>query len=132
MTREFIDAAASYFGMDPARLADGALFSNAEGLTVTLKVKLTNDDIIGVADRMRALREPDPEQQAGWVDGDGNAVFQQLPSMQEVMRNPVAYLDRPECEGMIKRAMQLSASANEAVTIELMRREAQPISEAKQ
>ena len=61
MSKEFTDAAASYFGIDPARLADSTLTSNAEGLTVHFKIRLSDDDMIGIGKRMEERRKkPDP------------------------------------------------------------------------
>ena len=61
MTIEFTDAAASYFGMDPAAVADAHLTTNAEGLTVHFKMRLSDDDMIGIGKRMEERRKkPDP------------------------------------------------------------------------
>lgn len=100
MSKAFVDAAASYLGMDPARLHEGHLVSNAEGLTVRLIVKLTDEDILGAADRMRQMTSPTEEEQTGvWVG---------MPSLQEVMRDPLAYAGRPECADLLAKAASMS------------------------
>lgn len=108
MSKAFVDAAASYFGMDPARLHDGSLVSNAEGLAVSFRIKLTDLDIVGVADRMKALAAP-VEQEEGKHD------MYAMPTMQELMRNPVPYLDRAECQDALTQALRQSSKARQLV-----------------
>lgn len=55
MSQALIEAAASYFGMDPKRVDEGGLNVAAKRITVSLRISLTDEDIIGVAARMQAL-----------------------------------------------------------------------------
>jgi hypothetical protein len=100
MSKALIDAAASYYGMDPEQLAQGAMSTNSEGLRFTFIVQCKDDDYLGIADRMRAMREP--------IDSDEHSAFVQLPTVQEVMADPLRYKDRPECADVLARAAQLS------------------------
>lgn len=107
MSKALIDAAASYFGMDPEQLAQGAMSTNSEGLRFTFIVQCKDDDYLGIADRMRAMREP--------IDSDEHSAFVQLPTVQEVMRDPVAYMNRPECKDIFNRAMHVSKATRDKV-----------------
>lgn len=67
MSKEFTDAAASYFGMDAAAVADAHLTTNAEGLTVHFKMRLSDDDMIGIGKRMEERRK-EPTELRGRID----------------------------------------------------------------
>lgn len=118
MSKEIIDAAASYFGMDPADLAQGTMAAGANGLRFTFTVEVGADDYMGIADRMRAMRGP-----VGPQDDPDTLQYTTLPSLQEVMRNPVAFMDRPECEELLYRAQRASKAVRENMDVERDRRE---------
>lgn len=126
MSKALIDAAASYFGMDPARLAQGTMQTTAGGLSFTFKVEVSDDDYLGIADRMRAMREPVDDRFVRGAGGlePGAAVFTYLPTLQEVMRDPVAYYDQVGCRELLERAMVLSKDARAKVEAEEKRRQA--------
>jgi hypothetical protein len=102
MSKALIDAAASYFGMDPEQLAQGTMSTNSEGLRFTFIVQVSDDDYLGIADRMRAMREPiEPEQDQAtdWV---------QMPTVQEVMAQPEKYVGDPTYAEVFAHAARMS------------------------
>lgn len=59
MSPTFLQAAASYFGINPEQIA-GSDWHNADGqLVVSFEFSVSEDDLLGIADRMKALRESD-------------------------------------------------------------------------
>lgn len=59
MSPTFLDAAASYFGINPEQIA-GSDWHNSDGqLVVSFEFNVSEDDLLGIADRMKALRESD-------------------------------------------------------------------------
>lgn len=97
MSKEFTDAAASYFGMDPAAVADAHLTTNAEGLTVHFKIRLSDDDMIGIGKRMEERRKP--------LADLGEWIMQRstqggLPSLAEVMANPERFAGHAESKAV--------------------------------
>lgn len=107
MSKALIDAAASYFGMDPAQLAQGSMSTNSDGLRFTFIVQCQDEDYLGIADRMRAMRQG---QQEAMLDQ-----FVGLPTVQEVMADPMRYVHRPECADVLARATQLSKAVRTIV-----------------
>lgn len=106
MSNEFLAGAASWFGMDPDRLADATMSTNAQGLTLVFKIKLDADDYLGIADRMRAMREPidDPEDE----EQEDPPRFAIMPTLNQVLNDPATYMDRPECADLLAKAAKLS------------------------
>ena len=107
MSNEFLAGAASWFGMDPDRLADATMSTNAQGLTLVFKIKLEANDYLGIADRMRAMREP-VEQQQQDEEQDDPPRFAIMPTLNQVLNDPVAYKDRPEYADLLAKAATLS------------------------
>lgn len=59
MSPTFLQAAASYFGINPEQIA-GSDWHNADGqLFVSFEFNVSEDDLLGIADRMKVLRESD-------------------------------------------------------------------------
>lgn len=59
MSPTFLQAAASYFGINPEQIA-GSDWHNADGqLVVSFEFNVSEDDLLGIADRMKVLRESD-------------------------------------------------------------------------
>lgn len=142
MSKELIDAAASYYGLDPEGLHQATMAAGVDGLRFSFVVLVKDaDDYLGIADRMRAMREPveEPdtlqqmvedrlnqaaergrqEEEAHMLSGTG---FIPMPTLQEVMRTPVEFMDRPECRSLVDKAYSLSAGARAAIDQELERR----------
>lgn len=61
MSPTFLNAAASYFGINPEQIA-GSDWHNADGqLVVSFEFNVSEDDLLGIADRMKVLRLAQPE-----------------------------------------------------------------------
>lgn len=101
MSKELVAAAASYFGLDPERLFEtSSMHVGAKGaLRFVFAIEISEDDYLGIADRMRAMREPLEEPQPTWSS---------LPSLQQVMRDPLAYIGQVGCADLIERACKAS------------------------
>ena len=181
MSKALIEAAASYFGMDPARLnMDTSTMTVGAGsaLRFTFSVQVTDDDYLGVCKRMAEMRksnmdenldkflgiprkegpaapsnwskQPEPtmgmvyaavtrieksiqdaidaaqpmtedEQPAPEQEQDQPA-FVPLPSLEQVIADPVKYMDRSDCDGLLQRACDLSRVARHKYDVEWERR----------
>lgn len=122
-------AAVSWFGMDTDKVASAMITSSTKGLSLQVVIPISADDYLGIADRMRTLREP--VEPTGWTNGGGEP-FVALPTLQEVMRNPVAFYDREDCWSLLQEAMNKSRSCAAKVADERARREAVPWPGTKQ
>lgn len=135
MSKALTDAAASWYGMNPDQLASANMTVGAsQRLRFTFTVEATDEDYLGICDRMVQMREPSRHETSGFylhADGtyrndDGTPLtaadgqedqpaFVAMPTMQEVMRNPVEYIDRAECAELLNRAMMLSKDVERRV-----------------
>lgn len=88
MTPAFLQAAASYFGVNPEQVS-GSDWHNADGqLVVSFEFNVAEDDLVGIVDRMKVLKAetPAPEPIPEPVDVDMFALRGEWNTMDKAQR----------------------------------------------
>jgi hypothetical protein len=117
--RDFIIAAASYFGIDPDQvLLDSEVKSNDKCIILSLEIAVTQSDLIGIAQRMEQLAKAPADLDFTLMDKHLQEPPAQPITLEEVARNEQAFKDDESAEPQRRIILQLRGEYDQATHAE--------------
>lgn len=126
----FLKAAASYFGVPPDQLILGGQLGTIDGVfKLQFTIAITPHDLIGITHRMVQLADPEAQidqliaepragmslEQSEQFDAEGlTGTWRNVPTVQDVIRNPEKFVGVAGLEDIVESAAKLSKTVRAA------------------